>query len=55
MPWEPYELNDGRLIPSIAYGSAFRNGTSAEDYPQCVREAYAAGFRHFDTSEGESW
>ncbi|KLO18232.1 Aldo/keto reductase [Schizopora paradoxa] len=49
MPWDLVKLNDGRSMPSIAYGTwTLGNGQSAVDQ---VDQALSVGFDHVDTAQ----
>ncbi|OCB90994.1 Aldo/keto reductase [Sanghuangporus baumii] len=49
MPWDPVTLNDGRSMPSIAYGTwTLGNGQGVVDQ---VEQALNVGFSHIDTAQ----
>ncbi|KAL5483484.1 hypothetical protein ACEPAI_8716 [Sanghuangporus weigelae] len=49
MPWDPVTLNDGRSMPSIAYGTwTLGNGQGVVDQ---VDQALNVGFSHIDTAQ----
>jgi len=49
MPWDLIKLNDGNLIPSIAFGTwTLGNGQAPVDY---VGQALSVGFSHIDTAQ----
>jgi len=49
MPWDLVKLNDGRSMPSIAYGTwTLGNGQNAVDQ---VDQALSVGFDHVDTAQ----
>ncbi|KAH9476064.1 NAD/NADP-dependent indole-3-acetaldehyde reductase [Psilocybe cubensis] len=49
MPWKPFTLNDGNVMPGIAYGT-WRTGKDQEaiDFAQ---QAISAGIYHIDTAQ----
>jgi len=51
MPWPDIKLNDGSLLPSIAYGRIYwvDEDTIADD----IGKAIDVGFKHLDTAQGE--
>lgn len=54
MSWDSILLNDGRSVPSIAFGSAARRSAGAasksvDDLTTAIR----LGFRHLDTAQRE--
>jgi len=49
MPWDPIQLNDGNVIPSIAFGTwTLGNGQGIIDQ---VDQAISVGFSHIDTAQ----
>lgn len=49
MPWDPIQLNDGNVIPSIAFGTwTLGNGQGPIDQ---VEQAISVGFNHIDTAQ----
>ncbi|KAH7097932.1 Aldo/keto reductase [Auriculariales sp. MPI-PUGE-AT-0066] len=49
MPWDPIKLNDGRSIPSIAYGT-WKIGNGDQAVSQ-IGQALENGFDHIDTAQ----
>ncbi|KAJ7119704.1 NADP-dependent oxidoreductase domain-containing protein [Mycena epipterygia] len=50
MPWDPIQLNNGREIPSLGFGTAWRRGKEDEPISQ-VDQAISLGFSHIDTAQ----
>ncbi|KAI0300555.1 Aldo/keto reductase [Multifurca ochricompacta] len=49
MPWDPIQLNDGHVIPSIAFGTwTLGNGQGSIDQ---IEQAISVGFDHVDTAQ----
>ncbi|KAF9479129.1 Aldo/keto reductase [Pholiota conissans] len=49
MPWDPVQLSDGNVMPSIAYGT-WRTGKGQQPVDS-LNQAFTAGIRHVDTAQ----